>query len=62
MGEIAKRVFFTISLALAVMCFITAFITQRGSAEFFVVVFAGIINCISVIVQLIVKISKGNKQ
>lgn len=59
MGTLAKRVFFISSLALLIMCFITAFIAERGSAEFFIVVIAGIINCISVMIQLIAIIIKG---
>ena len=62
MGQLAKRVFFHVTLALALMCFACLFFVKHGTAEYFFTLFAGIINCSAVLVQLIVMLVKGRKQ
>lgn len=61
MGELAKRVFFVLTLSLLIMCTVCVFIAERGTAEYFILLLAAIINCFAVLVQLIVKIVKGKK-
>lgn len=59
--ELAKRIFFTLTMAMALMCFVCLFLVERGTAEYVVALLAGIINCCAVLVQLITLLLKGKK-
>ena len=62
MGSLAKRVFIQMAIVLAVLCLFTAFIVDFGSAEFYVVVFAGALNCCVIIISLIIGLKGRDKQ
>lgn len=61
MGKIAEQVFFRVTMALALICFFCVFFVQRGTAEYFVLIMSGIVNCICVLACLIAALIKGGK-
>ena len=62
MGSLAKRVFIQMAMVLAILCLFTAFIVDTGSAEFYIVIFAGALNCCVVIIGLIIGLKVSDKQ
>lgn len=62
MGSLAKRVFIQMAMVLAILCLFTAFIVDFGSAEFYIVIFAGALNCCVVIIGLILGLKGRDKQ
>lgn len=62
MGSLAKRVFIQMAMVLAILCLFTAFIVDTGSAEFYIVIFAGALNCCVVIIGLIIGLKGRDKQ
>ena len=62
MKDFAWSMFFRVTAALAVICFVCLFFIQRGTAEFFILIFTGIVNCVCVLISLIVMLTRGKKK
>ena len=62
MGSLAKRVFIQMAMVLAILCLFTVFMVEVGSAEFYIVIFAGALNCIVVIIGLILGLKGRDKK
>ncbi|MGI6782025.1 MAG: hypothetical protein ACOX56_04310 [Acholeplasmataceae bacterium] len=61
MGNLAKRIFIQMAMVLAIICIFTLFIVEPHSAEFYIVIIAGSINCCIVIIGLILRL-RGRKK
>lgn len=62
MGELATKIFFRSAFVLAIMCFVCLWIVDPKSAEYYIVIFAGMINCIVVIIGFILGLRRREKK
>lgn len=62
MEKLATRVFFQIAMVLAILCFICVWIVDMKSAEFYIVVLTGVINCCIVLIGLILTLKRRKNQ
>lgn len=62
MDGLGRKVFARSAMMLTVMCVFCLLFVQRGSAEFFILLLSGIINCAAVVCSLICTLKRRGKE